>query len=191
MKPVHLLFVLLVALTASTAPAASPPERPVAGSAVASLLDHDARRLDSEDVVNLGEAYGGKVVLVVNTASRCAFTRQYEGLEALYDTYRDRGLVVLGFPSNDFANQEPGDETEIKNFCRLTYGVSFPMFAKTRVQQGAADPFYTSLGEAAGRYPQWNFHKYLIGRDGRLVGDYASLVGPQSDTLVQAIEELL
>ena len=155
------------------------------------LLDHDTRRLGSEETVNLKEAYGGKVVLVVNTASRCAYTGQYEGLEALYAKYQDRGLVVLGFPSNDFGGQEPGTEAQIKEFCRLTYSVKFPMFAKTQVKKGAADPFFTGLGETAGRYPKWNFHKYLIGRDGRLVDDYLSRTSPQSDEILNAVEALL
>lgn len=155
------------------------------------LLDHEVRRLGTDQTVNLHEAYHGKVILVVNTASRCAFTDQYEGLEALYADYRDEGLVVLGFPSNDFGGQEPGTEAEIKDFCRLTYGVKFPMFAKTQVREGTTDPFFVALGEAAGRYPKWNFHKYLIDRDGRLVDDYLSITSPQSRRLVEAIEALL
>jgi glutathione peroxidase len=186
MKPVHFLFKATIFLTiyglVSSGIASQPGD---------SLLDHDVRRLGSDDVVNLQEAYGGKVVLVVNTASRCAFTDQYAGLEALYADYRDKGLVVLGFPSNDFGNQEPGNEAQIKDFCRLTYGVKFPMFAKTRVQEGAADPFFTALGETAGRYPQWNFHKFLIGRDGRLVENYLSITPPQSSTLIRDIEAQL
>jgi glutathione peroxidase len=159
-----------------------------AASRIGHLLDHEARRLNSDETVNLLDVYGGRVVLVVNTASRCAFTGQYEGLEALYARYRDRGLVVLGFPSNDFGGQEPGSEEQIRDFCRLTYGVRFPMFAKTSVREGEADALFTRLAESAGRYPMWNFHKYLIGRDGRLVDDYSSVTAPQSDTLVNAIE---
>lgn len=157
----------------------------------ADLLDHDARRLNSDEIINLKEAYAGKVVLVVNTASKCAFTGQYEGLEALYAEYRDRGLVVLGFPSNDFGGQEPGTEQQIRDFCRLTYSVKFPMFAKTQVKKGSADPFFEGLAETAGRYPKWNFHKYLIDRDGRLVDDYLSFTSPQSSAVVSAIERLL
>jgi glutathione peroxidase len=187
MKPVQIpfaaAFAVILALLMGTS-------RAIAGDAT-SLLDHDVRVLGSDRVVNLKEAYGGKVILVVNTASRCAFTDQYEGLEALYSDYRDEGLVVLGFPSNDFGRQEPGTETEIKNFCRLTYGVKFPMFAKTSVQEGTNDPFFVALGEAAGRYPQWNFHKYLLGRDGQLVDDYVSMTTPQSRRLVEAIEAQL
>ena len=152
---------------------------------------YTSRRLDSERVDNLCETYKGKVLLVVNTASRCAFTDQYAGLERLYARYKHRGLEVVGFPSNDFANQEPGDEKSIKSFCRLTYGVQFPMYAKTRVQGGGADPFYKALADAAGQSPRWNFHKYLIDREGRLAGSYNSFIEPQSDKLTQAIEALL
>lgn len=183
MKPVHFHFKMLTILTFLGF-----------GSAQAdtgSLLDHDVRLLGSDDVVNLQEAYAGKVVLIVNTASKCAFTDQYEGLEALYAKYRERGLVVLGFPSNDFGGQEPGSEAQIKDFCRLTYSVKFPMFAKTTVKKGKADPLFTGLAEAAGRYPKWNFHKYLVGRDGRLVDNYLSFTAPDSGRLTNAIEALL
>lgn len=164
---------------------------PVHGEPRTDLLDVEVRRLGSDEVVNLRQEYGGKVVLIVNTASKCAFTGQYEGLEALYANYRDQGLVVLGFPSNDFGNQEPGTEAQIQDFCRLTYSIKFPMFAKTQVKKGIADPLFTALGETAGRYPKWNFHKYLIDRDGRLVDNYLSFTSPQSRTIVKAVEELL
>lgn len=155
------------------------------------LLDHDVRRLNSDEVINLAETYAGNVVLIVNTASRCAFTDQYAGLEALYAEYKDRGLVVLGFPSNDFGNQEPGSEAQIQDFCRLTYSVGFPMFAKTSVAKESAAPLFKGLGDAAGRYPRWNFHKYLLDREGRLVDNYVSLTSPQSRSLIEAIEGLL
>jgi len=164
---------------------------PAATQATTDLLDHEVRLLASDEVVNLKKAYGGKVVLVVNTASKCGYTDQYEGLEALHETYGEAGLVVVGFPSNDFAGQEPGTEKQIQNFCRLTYSVKFPMFAKTSVKKGSADPFFTGLAEAAGRYPGWNFHKYLIDRDGRLVNDYRSATSPGSSSLVKTIETLL
>ena len=151
-------------------------------------LNFTVRTLDGDQNVNLCEAYAGKVILIVNTASKCAFTSQYEGLEALYATYKDRGLVVLGFPSNDFGNQEPGTEAEIKTFCRITYGVQFPMFAKTRVKKNNADPLYQKLGETAGSWPKWNFHKYLLDREGRLIGSYGSFTGPQGKKLVKQIE---
>jgi len=130
-------------------------------------------------------------VLVVNTASKCGYTYQYDGLEKLYRRYKDSGLVVLGFPSNDFAGQEPGSEEQIEDFCRLTYGVEFPMFAKSSVKQGSASPFYQSLANAAGSYPGWNFHKYLIGRSGQLLGNFPSRIKPQSRELITAIEAAL
>jgi glutathione peroxidase len=186
MKPVHFPFSLVILsgfLMLSTAKATA--------DGAAHLLNHEVRQLGSEESVNLREAYGGKVVLIVNTASKCAFTDQYEGLETLYARYREQGLVVLGFPSNDFGNQEPGTEKQIKDFCRLTYSVRFPMFAKTSVAEGQAEPLFEGLAQAAGRYPQWNFHKYLIDRDGRLVKDYLSWTAPQSASVVEAIERLL
>jgi glutathione peroxidase len=153
--------------------------------------NYSKRQLNSDQVDNLCETHKGKVMLVVNTASRCAFTDQYEGLETLYSRYRERGLVVIGFPSNDFGNQEPGSEDSIKKFCRLTYGVQFPMYAKSRVTGDNADPFYRTLAQAAGTPPRWNFHKYLIDRNGRLAGSYNSFVAPESDKLIEAIEGLL
>jgi glutathione peroxidase len=156
-----------------------------------SLLDQDFRRLATEEVVNLESAYGGKVVLVVNTASKCGNTPQYEGLEKLYDEYGDQGLVVLGFPSNDFFGQEPGTEEEIQEFCRLTYGVRFPMFEKVTVKKGGAHPFFDQLAAAAGTYPTWNFHKYLIGRDGRLIAEFSPRTNPYDDALVASIEGAL
>jgi glutathione peroxidase len=129
------------------------------------LLDFDVRTLNDNTVINLCEQYQGRVILVVNTASKCAYTDQYESLEKLYKEFQDDGLVVLGFPSNDFGHQEPGNEAQIKSFCRMTYGVKFPMFAKTGVTQYNADPFFKELARVSGTYPQWNFHKYLIDRD--------------------------
>jgi glutathione peroxidase len=132
-----------------------------------------------------------KVVLVVNTASRCAYTPQYEGLEKLYERYRDRGLVVAGFPSNDFAGQEPGTEQDIRNFCRLTYGVQFPMFEKVHVRGSSVDPFYQHLARETGVTPRWNFHKYLIDRNGRVIASFPSQIKPDDRRLVDKIEELL
>jgi len=157
----------------------------------APLLDHEVRRLGSSETVKLCEAYAGKVLLVVNTASRCAFTPQYEGLEALYREKQAQGLVVLGFPSNDFANQEPGSEQSIGNFCRINYGVSFPMFSKLQVRGEQAHPLYRALTASADQAPRWNFHKYLIGRDGRLIDDFASWTGPDSERLRKAIDKAL
>jgi len=155
------------------------------------LLDQDFRRLASTEEVNLCEAYAGKVVLVVNTASKCGNTPQYDGLEKLYDQYGSQGLVVLGFPSNDFMGQEPGTEEQIEEFCRLTYGVQFPMFEKTTVKGDGAHPFYAALADASGTYPTWNFHKYLIGRDGRLVGEFSPRTRPYDEALVGAVEQAL
>ena len=137
------------------------------------LLDQDFRRLASDDVVNLDEAYSGKVVLVVNTASKCGNTPQYDGLEKLYQEYAEEGLVVLGFPSNDSLGQEPGTEEQIQEFCRLTYKVKFPMFEKVTVKEGEAHPFFDHLAAATGTYPTWNFHKYLVGRDGKVIPSLA------------------
>ncbi len=154
-------------------------------------LDHNRKALAGDTEVNLCQQYLGKVVLVVNTASKCGFTDQYDGLEAIYRKYKDQGLVVLGFPSNDFSNQEPGTEKQIKEFCRLTFGVKFPMFAKTHVARGTQDPFYTALAQQAGEYPRWNFHKYLLNRNGKVVESYPSRVEPQDQKLIKAIEILL
>ena len=155
------------------------------------LLNQDFRRLASTEEVNLCEAYSGKVVLVVNTASKCGNTPQYDGLEKLYEQYGEKGLVVLGFPSNDFMGQEPGTEEKIEEFCRLTYGVEFPMFEKTSVKKDNADPLYVALAESSGTYPTWNFHKYLIGRDGELISDFSPRTQPYDDKLVAAIEQAL
>lgn len=162
-----------------------------ANAACAPALDFEKRRLAGDETVKLCDAYRGKVLLVVNTASKCGFTGQYEGLEALYDQYRDQGLVVLGFPSNDFGNQEPGSEEQIQDFCRLTYSVEFPMFEKISVKRGKADPFYQYLAQQTGVYPKWNFYKYLIDRDGKVVDVYSSVTSPRNKKLVRTIEELL
>ncbi len=139
------------------------------------------------------ETLRGKVVLVVNTASFCGFTPQYQGLEALWQKYRDQGLVVLGVPANDFGAQEPGSEDEIKRFCQGTYGVDFPMLTKQVVVGPQAHPLYRWAAAETGPdgVPKWNFHKLLIGRDGRLVGWYSTTVGPSSDKLAKVIEAAL
>jgi glutathione peroxidase len=155
------------------------------------LLDQDFRMLAADDVVNLKDAYQGKVILVVNTASKCGNTPQYDGLEKLYQEYGDAGLVVLGFPSNDFLGQEPGTEEEIQEFCRLTYSIKFPMFEKVTVKKGKAHPFFEQLAEASGTYPTWNFHKFLIGRDGKLISEFSPRTQPDNDDLVAAIKSAL
>src|SRR5690242_1775719 len=139
------------------------------------------------------DAWFGRPVLVVNTASYCGYTPQYRDLEALWQRYRDRGLIVLGVPSNDFGQQEPGTAAEIRQFCDTNYHVDFPLTAKNRVVGGAAHPFYRwvleALGEAAA--PRWNFHKYLVGRDGQLAGTWPAQVRPGDPVIVAEIEAAL
>ncbi|WP_425506957.1 glutathione peroxidase [Stenotrophomonas lacuserhaii] len=163
---------------------------PVMASA-AGLLDVAYRPLAGKDPVNLAQRYHGRVLLVVNTASKCGFTPQYEGLEALQKSYSARGLSVLGFPSNDFKGQEPGDEKDIQEFCTLTYGVKFPMFEKVHVVGDQATSLYKGLTAATGVAPGWNFHKYLIGRDGTVIAQFPSRVKPDDKELVAAIERAL
>jgi glutathione peroxidase len=160
----------------------------VAGQCPAAL-DFHKRPLSEDAPVHLCEVLRGQVILIVNTASKCAFTPQYEGLEQLYARYRS--LVVAGFPSNDFGNQEPGTEQQVKTFCRLTYGVQFPMFAKTRVSGPAAEPLYRHLASVTGESPRWNFHKYLLDREGHVVGSFPNQVAPDDPRLIAAIEALL
>ncbi len=155
------------------------------------LLDQNYRRLAGEEVVNLQKTYGGKVLLVVNTASKCGFTPQYEALEAMNAKYEARGFSVLGFPSNDFMGQEPGTEKQIQEFCKLTYGVKFPMFEKVHVKGSDVTPFYKQLTAATGDAPAWNFHKYLIDRDGKVVGSFGSRTKPDDAKLVAQLESLL
>jgi glutathione peroxidase len=171
---------LLAALLATT-PA-------VAGD---SLLDHDYRRLAGTEQVNLQSTFGGQVLLVVNTASKCGFTPQYEGLEALHSQYAAQGFAVLGFPSNDFMGQEPGTEAEIQEFCTLTYGVKFPMFEKVVVKGEGATPLYRQLAAATGEEPGWNFHKYLVDRSGHVVASFGSRTKPDDPALIAAIEKAL
>lgn len=151
----------------------------------------EVRELSGQNQTNFCDVTRDQVVLVVNTASRCAYTDQYEGLEQLYSQYRDQGFMVAGFPSNDFGNQEPGREDEIKTFCRVTWGVRFPMFGKTRVRGDDAAPLYQALTRISGDPPRWNFHKYLIDRQGQVVASFGSSTEPDSPRLVSAIEELL
>jgi glutathione peroxidase len=160
--------------------------------ACSDLLNSDYRPLAGKEKVSLCKEYDGKVLLIVNTASKCGFTPQYEGLEALHARFKGQGFAVLGFPSNDFRQQEPGTEKEIQEFCTLTYGVKFPMFEKVHVTKDEATPLYQRLAAASGeRYPSWNFYKYLVGRDGKVVGDYSSKVKPDDAELVAAIEKAL
>ena len=153
------------------------------------LLNHQFARLQDGAPQNLCQ-YAGKVLLVVNTASYCGFTKQYEGLEALFAKYREQGLVILGFPSNDF-EQETGDAKQIAELCFNTYGVRFPMFDKTVVTGAKANPLYLQLRQATGVSPRWNFHKYLVGRDGRVIEQFASATEPMGRTLTKAVEMAL
>ena len=167
------------AATSDAAPASCP-----------ALLNHQFPRLQDEAPQSLCQ-YAGKVVLVVNTASYCGYTNQYEGLEALYAKYQKRGLVVLGFPANDFGNQEPGGKKEIADLCFNTYGVKFPMFSKSAVVGPQRNPFYTQLFQTTKAAPQWNFHKYLIARDGKTVASFPSAMQPSSAPITAAIESAL
>jgi len=162
-----------------------------ASAADGALLDRDYRPLAGKEPVNLEHDYGGKVLLVVNTASKCGYTPQYEGLEALQQELGGRGFAVLGFPSNDFKGQEPGTEAEIQEFCTLTYGVKFPMFEKVHVVGDDATPLYRDLTRLTGVAPGWNFHKYLVSRDGRVVAQFPSKVTPDAPELRAAIEHEL
>jgi len=175
MKTLLATLLLATAMSASAAPCST-------------LLSHDVPNILGEKE-SLCE-YAGKVVLVVNVASFCGYTPQYKGLQTLHERYKSRGLVILGFPSNDFGQQEPKSEKEIAEFCDRTYAVKFPMFAKTSVAPGASS-FFDGLAKATGERPEWNFHKYLIARDGKKVASFASKVEPDSPVFVAKVEELL
>ena len=162
---------------------------PADASQCSSLLSHQVENIlgEKEDLCR----YAGKVVLVVNTASYCGYTPQYKGLQALNEKYKSRGLVILGFPSNDFGQQEPGSNKEIADFCDRTYAVKFPMYSKTAVKEAGHTPLYDGLAKATGERPKWNFHKYLIARDGKTVTSYASKVDPESKDFIARVEEYL
>ena len=187
------LSLSLAALTgAHLAQAATSP----AGAAVSpapaacpAVLKHEFNSLTTDQPIPLCN-YAGKVVLVVNTASNCGYTYQYEGLEKLYKKYQKKGLVIIGFPSNDFGSQEPGSNQQIASFCQENYGVSFPMFEKitTSIPQNA---LYRDLIAASGQAPKWNFHKYLIDKSGKVVANYPSAVEPGSAEMSKAIEQAL
>ncbi len=166
----------------------------VAETASQSIYSLELPRLDGK--LESLSTYAGKVVLAVNVASRCGFTPQYAGLQALQDRYADRGLIVAGFPCNQFFHQEPGDAQQIQEFCSVNYGVTFPLFAKLDVKGPGQHPLYAILSEAgddSGRAGsvKWNFEKFLIGRDGRVVRRFRSKVAPEDPSLVGAIESLL
>jgi glutathione peroxidase len=166
------------------------PAPAATGVACPALLQHRFDRLQDEKPQSLCQ-YAGRVVLVVNTASYCGFTGQYQGLEARYARYPRRGLVGLGFPAHDFGRQEPGNNRAIADFCENTFGVKFPMFSKTSVTGREANPLYRQLAEKTGDHPRWNFHKYLIGRDGQTVRSYPSTLDPKNPSFVKDIERFL
>jgi glutathione peroxidase len=182
------LRALLVVAAALAAPGwghAAPP--------CPALLQQTFPRLQDERPVNLCD-YAGRVILVVNTASQCGYTPQYRSLEAIYQRYRERGFVVLGFPSNDFGGQEPGSNSEIAAFCENQFAVRFPMFAKSTVREGggaAVNPLFAALARQTGQAPRWNFHKYLIARDGTAVVSHGSSRSPEDRALIRDLERLI
>jgi glutathione peroxidase len=154
------------------------------------LLNHEFPRLQDEKILSMCD-FKGQVLLIVNTASFCGFTGQYEELEKVHSQYKSKGFSVVGFPSSDFGNQEYKSNKEIAAFCNNTFGVKFPMFAKTVVKGDAANPLYKKLAQNSGEEPGWNFHKYLINRKGEVVGTFKSGVSPISPQITQAIRRAL
>jgi glutathione peroxidase len=184
----RILFAL-VGLFLGVSPVYSASESAPASANCPRVLQHTLARLQDEKPQALCQ-YAGQVVVVVNTASFCGFTPQYKGLEALHAKYKDRGLVVLGFPSNDFS-QEPESNAKIADFCDSTFGVKFPMFVKTTVRGADASPLFKQLAEQTGTSPKWNFYKYVISRDGKDIKSFSSMTGPQDKNFVQEIEKQL
>jgi glutathione peroxidase len=182
----RLIYALIIAALAALA---APAPSIAAESPCPSILDQKLANLLDEPVSLCH--FGGKVLLIVNTASECGYTPQYEGLEKLYRRYRDQGFAILGFPANDFGGQEPGSNKEIAQFCRLNYGVTFPMFAKTSVAGANANPLYRALAARTGRPPRWNFHKYLLNRAGQPVAVFESAVEPEDRRVTAQVEKLL
>jgi len=177
LRLLRVLGTLTVALVVSS---------PAAAADCPSMLNYKFKSLQGkpQDLCQ----YRGKVVLVVNTASFCGYTEQYKGLQAIYDKYRERGLVVIGFPANDFGRQEPGSNAEVADFCERTYKVKFPMMEKTSVVAPQANPLHEALFKATGERPKWNFHKYLVSANGAKVQSFDSKVAPESEQLVRQIE---
>lgn len=187
--------VLAAGLLWAAAPAlaqktAAPAPAPSAAPACPALLNHRFDRLQDEKPQDLCQ-YAGRVVLVVNTASFCGFTGQYKALEALHRRLQARGLVVLGFPANDFGRQEPGSNQAIADFCENTFGVQFPMFTKTSVVGAGANPLYRQLAARTGQVPQWNFHKYLIDRSGQTVRSFPSATEPNDPVFMRELEKMI
>lgn len=182
-RPIYII--LLITLSTFLTPVRSLSGEPTCPA----LLDHKFANLRDEPV-SLCQ-FSGKVLLIVNTASECGYTPQYEGLENLYRRYRERGLVVLGFPANDFGGQEPGSNKEIAQFCRVNYGITFPMFAKTTVVGAKSNPLFRELAARTGQPPRWNFHKYLVDRNGQPIAAFESAVEPEDARITARIEKLL
>lgn len=178
-----------LAAPAKPAVAMTPPVPPISATCPA-LLKHSFPRLQDNVAQPLCQ-YEGKVILVVNTASYCGFASQFEKLEALYAKYKDQGFVVIGFPSNDFGQQEASTSKETADFCRVTYGVKFPMMARSDIAEPKTNAFYKMLIEMSGTRPKWNFHKYLIDRSGTKVESFATITSPDSGSVVSLIESLL
>jgi glutathione peroxidase len=175
----------------STAAVAAPPSAPArTAAACPALLQHTLPRLQDEKPIPLC-SFAGQVVVVVNTASKCGYTPQYKSLETLHSRYKDRGLVVLGFPSGDFGGQELASNAAIADFCESTFGVRFPMFAKTSVKGSAAHPLFKTLAARTGQAPGWNFHKYIVGRDGQTVISHVSDTDPLDPAFLKDVDRLL
>lgn len=176
-------FLVAVAMLFASADAAAAETCPV-------VLNHQAELLTGGKPQSLCQ-YAGRVVLIVNTASECGYTGQYEGLQALHKKYAQRGLAILGFPSNSFGGQEPGSNQKIAEFCQVNYGVTFPVFGKIDLMPVSKSPVFSGLAAASGAVPRWNFHKYLVDRTGTRVESFESAIEPQSAKLIQRIEALL
>lgn len=179
---------VIAALIAAAPAAAADPSAPAAAEKPATAHAFSFEAIDGGPLPL--STFAGKTVLVVNTASMCGFTRQYQGLQDLYEAYRDKGFVVLGAPSNDFGGQEPGKEADIKKFCEVNFNVNFPLTEKVAVRGASAHPFYVWARETLGvaNAPSWNFHKYLVGPDGRLIAAFASGEEPTGETIRAAVE---
>jgi glutathione peroxidase len=191
-----LVVVAIIFMASLSLAIASPPGSPRKefSMAPASVLDFTVKNIDGQDVKL--DTYKGKVLLITNVASKCGYTPQYEGLQAIYTKYKDQGLVVLGFPANNFLGQEPGTNEEIKTFCQLKYNVSFPMFSKISVKGSDIHPLYQFLTsketnpEFAGDI-SWNFNKFLVDRSGKVIARFETKERPEGEKIVQAIEKAL
>jgi glutathione peroxidase len=183
LRPIYAVFLAAQLLFVAPAPvmAADSPCPPILNHKFSNLMD---------EPVSLCQ-FSGKVLLIVNTASECGYTPQYDGLEKLYRRYRDKGFIVLGFPANDFGGQEPGANKEIKQFCEVNYGITFPVFAKTSVVGAKTNPLFRDLAVQTGKPPRWNFHKYLLDRAGRPVTAFDSAVEPEDREITSQIEKLI